>query len=86
MAVCSIWRKKTEIFEKDKTSHQKIKITEFQKTILKSDPSLKNQLICRSEIKPETGKWEIPADLRSRKISEGGEAILFSHDFVDRKC
>jgi len=75
-----------EIFEKDKRSIQKLKLTEFQKMILESDSSLKNQLFGLSEIKPETGKWEISADLEKRKISEGGEAIVFSDDFGDKKA
>ena len=72
-----------EIFEKDKRSLEKIKLTEFQKIILKSDSSLKNQLLCRSKIKPETGKWNIPADLQNRKIFSGGEALIFSEIFGD---
>ena len=73
------------IFNKHQT-FEKLKLTKFQKTILKSDPSLKNQFLGRSEIKPETGKWEIPAELESRNISEGGEAIVFSDDFGDEKA
>jgi hypothetical protein len=72
-----------EIFEKDKTSLEKIKVTKFQKMILKSDSSLKNELLCRSKIKPETGKWDIPADLKNMKISFGGEALVFSENFGD---
>ena len=73
------------IFNKHQT-FEKLKLTKFQKIILKSDPSLKNQFLGRSEIKPETGKWEIPAELESRNISEGGEAIVFSDDFGDEKA
>jgi hypothetical protein len=58
-------------------------LTEFQKNILKSDSSLKYQLFCRSKIKQETGKWNIPADLQSKKISSGGEALIFSEKFGD---
>ena len=72
-----------EIFRKKKTSLEKIKLTKFQKMILKSDSSLKNQFLCRSKIKPETGKWDIPADLKNRKISEGGEALIFLEKFGD---
>ena len=51
--------------------------------ILKSDSSLKNQLLCRSKIKHESGKWEIPVDLQNEKISSGGEALIFSERFGD---
>ena len=72
-----------EIFEKDKISLEKLKITEFQKMILKSDSLLKNQRLCRSKIKPETGKWDISAELETKKISLGGEAVIFSEKFGD---
>ena len=72
-----------EIFFKGEVSLEKIKLTEFQKIILESDSSLKNQLLCRSKIKPETGKWDIPADLKNKKISFGGEALVFSEKFGD---
>ncbi|CBY34845.1 unnamed protein product, partial [Oikopleura dioica] len=60
---------------------QKIKITEFQKELLKSNASLKNQLIGHSEIKEEKGEWQIPAELKTKIISEGGEALVFSEKF-----
>ncbi|CBY12814.1 unnamed protein product [Oikopleura dioica] len=60
---------------------QKIKITEFQKELLKSNASLKNQLIGHSEIKEEKGEWQIPAELKTKIISEGGEALIFSEKF-----
>jgi hypothetical protein len=74
-----------EIFEKNKRSLQKIKLTEFQKMILESDSSLKNQLLCRSKINEETGKWNIPADLENQKISEGGEALVFYENFEKKE-
>jgi hypothetical protein len=75
-----------EIFNKDKRILEKIKLTEFQKMILQSDSSLTNQHLCRSKIKPETKKWEIPADLKNKKISfGGGEALVFSENFGDFK-
>ena len=70
-----------EIFNKFKHSLQKIKITEFQKQILKSNAALKNQLIGHSEIKEEKGEWQIPAELKTKVISQGGEALLFSEKF-----
>ena len=69
-----------EIFWEDK-SLQKIILTEFQKDILNSDHKLKGIRLSRSEIKEENGIWEIPADLRTRIISEGGEALVFSNNF-----
>ena len=64
-----------------KKSLQNIKITEFQKQLLKSNPALKNQLIRHSEIKEEKGEWQIPAELKTKIISEGGEAFVFSEKF-----
>jgi hypothetical protein len=72
-----------EIFDENKRSLEKLKLTEFQKMILKTDSSLKNQLLCRSKINEEAGKWEISADLQSKKISSGGEALIFSERFED---
>ena len=31
----------------------------------------------------ETGRWNIPTDLENRKISEGGEALVFYENFGD---
>mgnify|MGYP003340822297 FL=1 len=64
-----------------KRNLQKMKISEFQKMILKSDSSLKNQLIGRSEIKEENGEWQIPAELEAKLISQGGEALVFCEKF-----
>ena len=60
---------------------QKIKLTEFQKRILKSNGSLINKLIGHSEIKEEKGEWKIPAELKTKVISQGGEALVFSEKF-----
>jgi len=70
-----------EIFDMFKKSLQKIKINEFQKQLLKSNAALKNQLIGHSEIKEEKGEWKIPAELETKIISEGGEALVFSEKF-----
>ena len=64
-----------------KKNLQKLKITEFQKQLLKSNAALKNQLIGNSEIKEEKGEWNIPAELKTKIISEGGEALVFSENF-----
>ncbi|CBY34125.1 unnamed protein product [Oikopleura dioica] len=70
-----------EIFDKWNESLQNLNITEFQKQILKSNSSLKNQLVGHSEIKEEKGEWNIPAELKTKIISEGGEALVFSEKF-----
>ncbi|CBY31500.1 unnamed protein product [Oikopleura dioica] len=70
-----------DIFGKFKQSLQKIKITNFQKQLLKSNAALKNKLIGHSEIKEERGEWQIPAELKIKVISEGGEALVFSENF-----
>ncbi|CBY30392.1 unnamed protein product [Oikopleura dioica] len=59
----------------------KIEATIFQKQILKSNGALKNELISRSKIKEESGKWELPANFLTKIISEGGEALVFSENF-----
>jgi hypothetical protein len=64
-----------------KKSLQKIKLTDFQKIILNSNANLKNEMISRSEIREENGEWDIPAELQSKIISEGGEALVFSEEF-----
>jgi len=72
-----------EIFHKNKISHEKIKLTDYQKVLLKSDDSLKDRFLSRSEIKQETGKWIFQDNLQKRKISEGGEALVISNKFGD---
>ncbi|CBY14413.1 unnamed protein product [Oikopleura dioica] len=69
-----------EIFWKKK-SLQKIKINEFKKQLLKSNAALKNLVIGNSEIKEEKGEWNIPVELKTKIISEGGEALVFSEKF-----
>ena len=64
-----------------KKNLQKIKINEFQKQLLKSNAALKNQLIGHFEIMEEKGEWKIPAELKTKVISEGGEALVFSEKF-----
>ena len=58
-----------QIFLK-KISIQNMKITEFQKQLLKSNAALKNQLIGHSEIKEEKGEWNIPAELSQLEKEE----------------
>jgi hypothetical protein len=73
-----------EIFYKTR-SLQKIQLTEFQKMILNSNPNLKNEIISRSEIREESGEWDLPAALQSKIISDGGEALVFSEEFGNLK-
>ncbi|CBY33385.1 unnamed protein product [Oikopleura dioica] len=74
-----------EIFDTSKfaikNSLQKIKITDFQKQILKANAALKNQLIGHSEIKEEKGEWQIPDVMKTKTISQGGEALVCSEKF-----
>jgi len=72
-----------EIFWPYKDSLDKIKLTDLQKNILKTNGALKNEMINRSEIKEENGKWELPAEMIERVISEGGEALVLSRAFGD---
>ena len=75
-----------EIFLENKyRSFQKIKLTDFQKIILNSNPNLKNEMISRSEIREESGEWDISAELKTKMISEGGEALVFSEEFGNLK-
>jgi len=60
---------------------QKFKITSFQKKIIRRNPSLENVLIGRNEIKEETGFWKLKDELKRKKISEGGEAVIFTEKF-----
>jgi hypothetical protein len=88
-----------EILDKEKKRlGEKKRITEYQRIILESyessldsralnrggvfnHESLINAELCRSKIKAETGEWAIQDDLK--KISEGGEALVFSQKFGD---
>ena len=72
-----------EIFDKDEDSLENIKLTRFQKNLLNSSDVLKNQLIFRSKIKEESGKWDVSGDLKKKVISEGGEALVLSQKFGD---
>ena len=73
-----------EIFYKNQ-SLQKIKHTDFQKMILKSNANLKNAMISRSEIKEENGEWDISTELQTNLISEGGEALVCLEEFGSLK-
>jgi hypothetical protein len=70
-----------EIFDKHKKSRQKVKMTEFQRKILRENPELENEMLSRSDIRKETGEWTIPSELDI--ISLGGEALVFSENFGD---
>jgi hypothetical protein len=72
-----------EILDKHENLREKVKITEFQRKILRENPGLKNIMLSRSEIKEERGEWEIPNELESKIISRGGEALVFSENFGD---
>ena len=53
--------------------------------ILKSNANVKNVMIARSEIREESGEWDIPTELQTKMISEGGEALVFSEEFGNLK-
>jgi len=55
---CKFDGKNEIIFDDKKDEIEKLKITSFQKKILRRNPSLENVLIGRSEIKEETGFWK----------------------------
>ena len=73
-------------FEKDGSGNidgwrEDFTITKFQKTILKEDKSLFGQKIGRSEIKQESGEWNLSAQLKAKSILQGGEAIVLEENF-----
>ena len=74
---------KAKIFDKHKNLREKVEITEFQRKILTENPELENRILSRSEIKQETGKWELPNEQKSKILSQGGEASVFSETFGD---
>jgi hypothetical protein len=77
-------KNEAEILDKDKTPLQKIKITEFQRMILEPDEMKGSDAeFCRSDIRAEKGKWDIKEELEKERISEGGEALVFSQKFED---
>ena len=75
-------KNESEILDKNKLPLQKMKITEFQRMILVSNSSFNNEDLCRSSVKAETGKWYLQGK-PSKKIAEGGEAVVFSERFAD---
>ena len=56
-------------------------MTEIQKQILLAEPALKNKKISRWEIKEELGEWDLPHEIETKRISGGGEAIVFEEQF-----
>ena len=40
-----------------------------------------NEKISRWEIKEESGKWDLPGEIETKLISEGGEALVISEQF-----
>jgi len=78
---CKFVGKEGIIFNDEKEELEKIKITSFQKKILRRNPSLENVFIGRSEIMEESGEWKLNDELKNKIISEGGEAIIFLEKF-----
>ncbi|CBY36763.1 unnamed protein product [Oikopleura dioica] len=78
---CKFVGKNGMILDPAKRELEKFKITSFQKKILRENPSLENELIGRNEIKEETGFWKLKDEQKRKKISEGGEAVIFLEKF-----
>ncbi len=78
---CKFVGKNGIIFDDEKEELEKFKITFFQKKILRRNPSLKNVFLGRSKIKEESGEWKLNDELKNKKISEGGEALIFLEKF-----
>ncbi|CBY36761.1 unnamed protein product [Oikopleura dioica] len=78
---CKFVGKTGILFDDEKDELEKFKITTFQKKILRRNPSLENLLINRNEIKEESGFWKLNDELEKKKISEGGEAVIFTEKF-----
>ena len=78
---CKFVGKNGIVYNDKKYKLEKFKITSFQKKILRRNPSLKNVFLGRSEIKEETGFWKLNNELKNKRISEGGEALIFLEKF-----
>ena len=74
---CKFLGKNGIIFDDDTKELEKFNLTSFQKKILRRNPSLKNNFCGRSDIKEESGFWELNVELKNKIISEGGEAVIF---------
>ena len=84
---CGFVEGKGMIFFSSNKMMEDFKMTQMQKMIIASetDEALENRYIGRWEIKEENGNWNLPADLRSELISEGGEALVISQNFGELK-
>ena len=69
------------IFDVHKDQLEEFEMTEVQKKIFESEPSLLNQYISRWKIEEENGEWILPNELEQKLISEGGEALVISEKF-----
>ena len=54
--------------------------TLLQKKILESNYDCRANFIPRSELKEETGSWQLNDSLKKKLISEGGEAIVIMEE------
>ena len=64
------------IYNGKKEFLEETRLNGFQKMLLKSNTSLKNEFLGRSEIQVETGEWNIEPNIEI--LSEGGEALVLS--------
>ena len=78
---CKFVGKEGIIVDDEKKELEKFKITSFQKKILRRNPSLENVFLGRSEIKEENAFWKFNDELKRKRISEGGEALVFLEKF-----
>ncbi|CBY13806.1 unnamed protein product [Oikopleura dioica] len=78
---CKFVGKTGIILDAMKIEIENFKITSFQKKILRENPRSENIFLDRNEIKEETGFWKLNDELEKQKISEGGEAVIFTEKF-----
>ena len=72
------------IYDSEKNERERFAQTFFQKKILLRDPNLIDVMISRWDILAEEGEWILDSTLKSRIISEGGEAVVFVEKFGNR--
>ncbi|CBY31702.1 unnamed protein product [Oikopleura dioica] len=83
---CKFVGKTGIIFDDERQELEQFKITSFQKKILRRNPSLENVFLGRSEIKEENGFWKLNDELKRKRISEGGEALIILEQFGKLKA
>ena len=85
---CRFVGKEVIIFDEDKNELERLKQTSLQRKILSKNPNLENVEISRWKILAEEGKWNLKengSELEKKKISAGGEAVIFEETFGNLK-